>query len=67
MMDNELEALYWSFDTVRKQTGAERDAFKNAVRGFVQRREAQVPPCKVCGSTIHATVACHVTGPKKFG
>jgi len=32
--EDKIEELFWKFDTERKQTGMERDAFKHAMRRF---------------------------------
>ena len=33
--EDRIEELFWKFDTERKRTGMERDAFKGAMRQFV--------------------------------
>lgn len=33
-----LEAAFWEFDTERRKTGAERDAFKHQVRKFARHQ-----------------------------
>ena len=32
--EDRIEELFWKFDTERKRTGMERDAFKGALRQF---------------------------------
>jgi hypothetical protein len=32
--EDRIEELFWKFDTERKRTGMERDAFKSAMRQF---------------------------------
>ena len=32
--EDKIEAFFWKFDTERKRTGMERDAFKCAMRQF---------------------------------
>lgn len=34
--EDELEAKFWEFDTERKRSGNERDAFKHAMRSFTR-------------------------------
>jgi hypothetical protein len=34
--EDALEAAYWAFDTERKRTGMERDAFKGQMRQFAR-------------------------------
>lgn len=40
-MEDAIEKAYWEFDTERKRTGAERDAFKRQMRKLADELERQ--------------------------